>query len=74
MIESKNDTNATYAGDFVYDKYETPEVGGKSRMKPQNEWKAFKNHHEAIIDRDTFERIWQSRGTKKAVKHEKGIL
>lgn len=66
--------NATYAGDFVYDKYETPEVGGKSRMKPQNEWKVFKDHHEAIVDRDTFERIQQSRGTKKAVKHERHPL
>lgn len=66
--------NATYAGDFVYDKYETPEVGGKPRIKPQSEWKVFKDHHEAIIDRDTFERIQRSRGTKKAVKHERHSL
>lgn len=49
--------NATYVGDMVYDKYETPEVSGKARLRPRNEWKVFKNHHEAIIDRDTFERI-----------------
>lgn len=66
--------NATYAGDYVYDKYETPEVGGKPRIKPQSEWKVFKDHHEAIIDRDTFERIQRSRGTKKAVKHERHSL
>ncbi|MDE7333444.1 MAG: recombinase family protein [Lachnospiraceae bacterium] len=66
--------NATYAGDLVYDKYETPEVGGKSRIKPQSEWKVLKNHHEAIIDRDTFERIQQSRGIKNAVKYERHPL
>lgn len=49
--------NATYVGDMVYDKYETPEVSGKARLKPRSEWKIFKNHHEAIIDRDTFEHI-----------------
>ena len=66
--------NATYVGDYVYDKYETPEVGGKTRLKPRSEWKVFKNHHEAIIDRDTFERIQKSRGTKNAVKHERHPL
>lgn len=66
--------NAAYAGDFVYDKYETPEVGGKPRLKPQSEWKVFKDHHEAIIDRDIFERIQQSRGTKNAVKYERHPL
>lgn len=66
--------NATYAGDIVYDKYETPEVSGKSRLKPRNEWKVFRDHHEAIIDRDTFEHIQKSRGVKKAVKHKRHPL
>lgn len=66
--------NATYAGDIVYDKYETPQVSGKSRLKPRNEWKVFRNHHEAIIDRDTFEYIQKSRGVKKDVKHKRHPL
>lgn len=66
--------NATYAGDIVYDKYETPEVSGKSRLKPRSEWKVFRDHHEAIIDRDTFEYIQKSRGVKKAVKHKRHPL
>lgn len=66
--------NVTYAGDIVYDKYETPEVSGKSRLKPRSEWKVFRDHHEAIIDRDTFEYIQKSRGVKKAVKHKRHPL
>ena len=66
--------NAAYAGDIVYDKYETPEVSGKSKLKPRSEWKVFRNHHEAIIDRDTFEYIQKRRGVKKAVKHERHPL
>ncbi|MDE7184104.1 MAG: recombinase family protein [Lachnospiraceae bacterium] len=66
--------NATYVGDLVYDKYETPEVSGKSRLKPRSEWKVFRNHHEAIIDRDTFEYIQKSRGVKKAAKHKRHPL
>jgi len=66
--------NATYAGDIVYDKYETPQVSGKSRLKPRSEWKVFRDHHEAIIDRDSFEYIQKSRGVKKAVKHKRHPL
>lgn len=66
--------NATYAGDMVYDKYETPEVSGKPKLKPRSEWKVLRNHHEAIIDRDTFEYIQQSRGEKKAVKQKRHPL
>lgn len=66
--------NATYVGDIVYDKYETPEVSGKPRLKPRSQWKIYRNHHEAIIDRETFEYIQQSRGPKKAVKYERHPL
>lgn len=66
--------NATYAGDFVYDKYETPEVSGKSKLKPRSEWKVFKNHHEPIIDRTLFEYIQQNRGVKHAVKNKRHPL
>ena len=63
--------NATYAGDIVYDKYETPEVSGKSRLKPRSQWKIYRNHHEAIIDRETFEYVQKSRGVKSAAKYER---
>ncbi len=66
--------NATYVGDFVYDKYETPEVSGKAKLKPRNEWKIFKNHHEAIIDRKTFAQIQSGRGIKKAVRYKRHPL
>lgn len=66
--------NAAYAGDIVYDKYETPQVGGKARLKPRNEWKIFKGHHEAIIDRETFEHIQSGRGIKRSVKYKRHPL
>lgn len=66
--------NATYAGDIVYDKYETPQVSGQSKLKPRSEWKVFRNHHEAIIDRETFDYIQKSRGVKNAVRHQRHPL
>lgn len=66
--------DATYAGDMVYGKYETPEVNGRSRLKPKSEWKVFKNHHAAIIDRETFEAVQRTRGSRKVPKYEKHPL
>ena len=67
--------NDFYAGDWVYGKYETNAVGGKARLKPRSEWKIYYNHHEAIIDRETFKMVQQSRGRKKSVqKREKHPL
>lgn len=63
--------NNFYAGDLVYGKYETDIVGGKARLKPRNEWKIYYNHHEAIIDREIFDLVRQSRGRKKAVQKRK---
>ncbi len=63
--------NAAYAGDMVYGKYETSEVSGKVKRKPREEWKVFRNHHEAIIDRETFEYIQKGRRAKKDVKKYK---
>lgn len=31
--------NEMYVGNLVYDKYETPTVGGKAHLKPRSEWK-----------------------------------
>lgn len=63
--------NDFYAGDLVYGKYETTTVGGKARLKPRKEWKLYKNHHEAIIDRSTYELVQQSRGKVKHVPRRK---
>lgn len=66
--------NPVYAGDMVYDKYEKDGVGGKKHLKPRSEWKVYKNHHEAVISRDDFEKVKEmrkqagSRGGKEAVR------
>lgn len=66
-------SNAVYRGDFVYDKYETPQVGGKAKLKPRNEWKVLKNHHEEVIDRDTFEYIQESRRNKRPMRNNGSV-
>lgn len=63
--------NDFYAGDYVYGKYETAEVGGKPKLKPRNEWKIIRNHHTPIIDREIFERIQESRGREKSAQKRK---
>lgn len=53
--------NRVYAGDMVYDKFYKDAVGGKNHLKPRNEWKIYKDHHAAIISRDIFDKIQESR-------------
>lgn len=57
--------NDFYAGDLVYGKYETAAAGQKARLKPRTEWKVYKDHHEAIVDRETFALVQRSRGREK---------
>lgn len=57
--------NEIYAGDIVYGKTYKEGVGGKNHLKPREEWKIFHNHHEPVIDRETFCRIQQGRGRKR---------
>ena len=59
--------NEAYVGDMVYGKTER-ELGGKNHLKPRSEWKIYHNHHEAIIDREMFALVQESRG----VAYEKG--
>ena len=59
--------NDAYVGDMVYGKTEK-ELGGKNHLKPRSEWRIYHNHHEAIIDRETFAIVQESRG----VAYEKG--
>lgn len=49
--------NPVYAGDMVYGKYEKDRAGGKSHLKPRNEWKLASGHHAAVIPREDFEKI-----------------
>lgn len=60
--------NEIYVGDVVYGKYYKDGVGGKNHLKPREEWKVFHNHHEPVIDRETFEEVQRSRGKKKPEK------
>lgn len=53
--------NEVYVGDMVYGKTEK-KLGGKNHLKPRSEWKIYHNHHEAIIDRETFAIVQESRG------------
>ena len=67
--------NEFYTGDLVYGKYETEAVGKKAVRKPEEQWKRFKNHHKAIIDRETYELAQKSRGRKgKALGRKKHPL
>ena len=50
--------NETYAGTFVYNKVKPSEVGARSgTYAPKENWKRIENHHPAIIDRETFDRV-----------------
>ncbi len=60
--------NPVYIGDMVYDKYYRDEVGGKNHLKPRSEWKIYKNHHEAIVSREFFEKIQRRRKQEGGVK------
>lgn len=51
-------TNETYTGSMVYNKSEQAGVGQKKKiLKPRSDWKVFKGHHAAIIDKETFEMV-----------------
>lgn len=58
--------NEVYVGDMVYGKTER-EPGGKNRLKPRSEWKIHPNHHEAIIDRETFAIVQARQGAAEDV-------
>ncbi len=66
--------NPSYAGDMVYGKYDKDAVGGKNHIKPRSEWKAYRDHHEAIIPRDIFDKVQEQKPIKsrKARSKEPG--
>lgn len=60
--------NESYIGSMVYNKSVQAEVGGsRVILKPKEEWKVFKNHHESIIDKKIFDEVQKKFGGKKKV-------
>lgn len=49
--------NPIYIGDIVQGKYKSDGIHGKHRSTPKEKWIIHHNHHEAIIDRDLFEKV-----------------
>lgn len=58
--------NEVYVGDIVYGKTEKDAVGGRNHLKPRSEWKIYRDHHEAIVDRSVFELAQEGKGRRKA--------
>lgn len=57
--------NQVYVGDMTYGKYEKETAGGKNHLKPREEWKVFRNHHEPLISREMFHKIRERRGGRR---------
>lgn len=64
--------NPVYVGDIQYGKYEQEAVGGRSRLKPRREWKVIHDHHAAIVDREVFETVCNSRICHSGRKQRRG--
>lgn len=56
--------NEIYIGNIVQKKYQRDTVGGKNHIKPREEWMITYNHHEAIINKEVFDRVQKGRGKK----------
>lgn len=61
--------NEVYIGNVVQKKYEKDFVGGKNHRKPCEEWLVTCHHHEAVIDRETFDLVQEGRGKKRPPQH-----
>lgn len=55
----------TLVGDFVYNR--TYRKGTRILTRPENEWIVVKDHHDPILDRETFEKIQQALDARKQV-------
>lgn len=60
--------NEIYIGSIVQKKYEKDFVGGKSHIKPREEWITYDNHHEPIIEKEVFDKVQEGRGKKRNPK------
>lgn len=61
--------NEVYIGNVVQKKYEKDFVGGKNHRKHCEEWLVTHHHHEAVIDRETFDLVQEGRGKKRPPQH-----
>jgi DNA invertase Pin-like site-specific DNA recombinase len=62
--------NPVYVGDIAYNKYTKPFVGGKTQLKPREEWKIHSNHHCPIIARELFDQV-QCGSRRKRVSNQR---
>jgi len=62
--------NPLYCGDFVLNQYGTIKVGGKKKQirNPKDNWIIFKDHHQAIITREDWEKANQKESKEKRTK------
>lgn len=59
-------TNETYIGNMIYEKTRQELPGtGKKIVLPREEWKAFENHHEPIVEKDIFNEVQKKFGNRK---------
>lgn len=61
--------NEVYIGNIVQKKSVRDYGGGKNRPIPREEWLVACNHHEPIIDKETFEKVQERRGKKRPPKY-----
>jgi hypothetical protein len=58
--------NRAYIGQLVSQKYTTPSYKNhKSIIRPEDEWVIIENHHEPIIDLETFETVQRLRANRR---------
>lgn len=50
-------SNEFYLGTLVTGRYQRDGINGKDVRTEQGSWKKFENHHEAIVDRETFDAV-----------------
>lgn len=52
-------SNEFYLGTLVTGRYQRDGINGKDVRTEQDSWKKFENHHEAIVDKETFDAVQQ---------------
>ncbi len=63
-----------YIGDYVGGHTEKLSFKSKkTRLKNQEEWIVIENHHEPIIDRETFEKVKEIRNIRKKSEYNNGL-